>query len=150
MAKKVLRPLSFIVAIVAIVVIFFLTRFRSSAKYATVEIGNASVKAEIADTVDKQMKGLMSRDDLKENEGMLFIFNDYDYHAIWMMNMKFPIDIIWIKDGKVVDLYRDAQPCGLSCPTYFPKVTDNYILEVKSGFAERHNIGIGDSVKIKQ
>jgi uncharacterized membrane protein (UPF0127 family) len=148
MAKKVLKPLSIVVAIVAIMLIFVISKFKTTARLSEVEIGNATVKAEIADTMAKQMQGLMFRDGLGKNEGMLFVFGGRDYHGIWMMNMSFPIDIVWINDGKVVDIYKGAQPCGLSCPVYTARGVDNYILEVNSGFVEKHGIKIGDSVKI--
>ena len=148
MARKIFRPMTVLVAVVAILIILVISKFRSTAKYTTVEIGSTKVKAEIAGTMAKQMQGLMFRQGIKENDGMLFVFDDYDYHSIWMMNMNFSIDIIWIKDGKIVDIYKNAQPCGISCPTYVPRSMDNYVLEVNSGFVEKHGIEVGDNVKI--
>ena len=114
------------------------------------EIGGTVIKVEIADTMEKQVRGLMFRENLGENEGMLFVFGREDFQGIWMMNMSFPIDIIWIdSNNKIVDIAKEAQPCRLNCPTYIPKERAKYVLEVNSEFAEKHTIKIGDKVNIK-
>ena len=70
-----------------------------------------------------------------------------------MLNMKFPIDILWLDDsGKVVDIKENAKPCSsmFSCPTYRPKINSFYILELGAGRARRFNLKIGSKVVIKQ
>jgi len=150
MARKIFKPLAILFALVTILAVLIISKSKNSTKYATVEIGNATVDAEIADTMAKQMRGLMFRQTMKEDEGMLFAFGKDDYYGIWMMNMSFPIDIIWIADDKVVDIAKDAQPCKMLCPTYVPKEKASYVLEVNSGFSEKHGIEIGTSVKFSQ
>ena len=112
-----------IIIVVGIVIILIFLYFkRTPTKYTNVKIGNASIKAEIADTSLKKIKGLMFRKQLQKDQGMLFVFNYDNYHGIWMMNMSFPIDIIWIdNEKKVVDVVRNAQPCLIACKTYSPK-----------------------------
>ena len=110
-------------------------------KYTTVKIGNTKIKAEIADTSLKKIKGLMFRKNLPENEGMLFTFDKEDYHGIWMINMNFPIDIIWInKDKRVVDLAKNIRPSRLNFSTHKPKEKVFYVLEVNANFIERHGV----------
>ena len=148
MAKKIFKPLAILFGIITILVIFILGKPKST-KYTNVEIGGTVIKVEIADTMEKQVRGLMFRENLGENEGMLFVFGREDFQGIWMMNMSFPIDIIWIDSGNnIVDVVKKAQPCRLDCPTHVPKERAKYVLEVNSGFAEKHGIKIGDTVDI--
>ena len=127
--------------IVLLIIIYFK---KSPTKYTTVKIKDTEIRAEIADTFTKRTKGLMFRKSLPENEGMLFVFDNEDYHSFWMMNMSIPIDIIWINEKKeVVDILQNVQPCGLSCSSYKPKEKAMYVLEVSVNFTDRHNIEIG-------
>lgn len=135
------------VIFLAIILIKYITQ---PSKRVEVKIGSTVVKAEVADTFAKQVKGLMFHQNLKENEGMLFIFGKEAHYEIWMMNMSFPIDIIWINNGKVVDIKKDAQPCLLSCESYRPKDLAKYVLEVNSNFTDRHNVKIGTKVELGQ
>jgi len=122
---------------------------RSEAKYAKVVISDTEVRSEIADTPLKQMKGLMFRKSLPENEGMLFIFDEEDYYGFWMMNTSIPLDIIWInKDMEIVHIEKNVQPCGILCPIYKSKEKAIYILEVNAGFVKKHGIEVGHFVEI--
>jgi uncharacterized membrane protein (UPF0127 family) len=93
-------------------------------------------------------EGLMNMDYLRENTGMLFIFEADDRHAFWMRNMSFAIDIIWIDSSlKVVDITREALPCREKlCPSYSSSVPAKYVLEVPAGFAKKNLIKIGSKV----
>ena len=139
--------LIFLSGLAIVLLIIFLSK-KSQSKYTNVKIGSTEVKAEIADTHLKRVKGLMFKKELPENEGMIFISGSEGHHGIWMMNMSFPIDIIWIsKDMKVVDIVKDAQPCGLICPIHTPKEKALYILEVNSNFTQKHKIEIGSTLE---
>jgi hypothetical protein len=133
--------------VIFLLIIFFLKK--SPVKYTNVKIGKTEIKAEIADTLITKTKGLMFRKSLPENEGMLFIFDEEAYHSFWMMNMSFPIDIIWInKEKKVIDITKDAQPCKIICSTiYRPKEKAMYVLEVNANFTDEHGIKIGTSLE---
>lgn len=128
-----------------IIVLFIILYFKKSpTKYTTVKIEDTEIRAEIADTFTERAKGLMFRKTLSEEEGMLFVFNNEDYHGFWMMNMSFPIDIIWINEEKeVVDIVKNVPSCRFSCTSYKPKGKAMYVLEVSANFTERHDIGIG-------
>jgi uncharacterized membrane protein (UPF0127 family) len=135
--------------LIVIPILLLLKLTPNEAQYKTVKISNASVRAEIADTQSKMIEGLMSKKTLPDNEGMLFIFNDESRHGIWMMNMNFPIDIIWIdKDLKIIDIAEDAQPCKFNCPIYKPDSKALYVLEVNSGFVSKNKLQTGDSIRI--
>lgn len=90
----------------------------------------------------------MYRSSLGQDNGMLFIFKEEDYHGFWMKNMEFPLDIVWIgPDKKIVDIYHRAIPCREStCNIILPKYPAIFVLELNSGFAKDHNINIGDKV----
>jgi len=92
----------------------------------------------------------MFKKSLPEDEGMLFVFDEEGYHGFWMMNMSFPIDIIWINnEKKVVDIVKNAQPCKFSCPSYKPKEKAMYVLEVNANFTEEHGIRIGSYIEFE-
>jgi uncharacterized protein len=102
----------------------------------------------LAVTNDQQIKGLSVKDHLKENEGMLFVYEQPTRQGFWMKDMKFPIDIIWLdNDGTVVYIKNNLQPCttifAFLCPTYIPDKDSLYVLETGSGFSEKHSIKIG-------
>ena len=112
-------------------------------KYKKINIGKASIRAEVADSFFKKVKGLMFRKSLRKNKGMLLVFSREDYHPIWMFGMRFPIDIIWIDERmRVVNIVENSKPC-LFCKTYFPKKKAKYVLEVNAGFVEKYKIRIG-------
>lgn len=141
-----MKILLLIIVILALVLVYFV--FRSKTTFKKVTIGKVEIEAEVADTLPKQIRGLMFRKSLPEKSGMLFLFNSDDYYGIWMMNMSFPIDIIWINsEHKIVDIVKDAPPCGIICQTYHPKEKARYVLEVNAGFTDKYTIKVGDSVK---
>lgn len=137
----------FLLLVVVILIMLYFV-FQSKPATRKVTIGSTEIEAEVADTLPKQIKGLMFRKSLPDKSGMLFLFGSDDYHGIWMMNMSFPIDIIWIgSEHKIVDIVKDAQPCGMVCKTYQPKEKARFVLEVNAGFTEKYSIKIGDFVK---
>lgn len=110
------------------------------------------VAAEVARDPYTQAIGLSGRSGLARFAGMLFVFEEPDYYGIWMKGMRFPIDILWIKDGVVVDLEETVLPPadGVSdwaLPVYRPDVKADFVLEVNAGFSKAHNIAIGSSAK---
>ena len=77
-----------------------------------ITINGFELTADLALTNEQKEKGLSVKDELKENEAMLFIFEESAKHSFWMKDMKFPIDIIWLdSDGEVVHIEQNLQPC---------------------------------------
>lgn len=101
---------------------------------------------QIADTSFERMRGLSNRSRLSLNEGMLFIFPRSDYHGIWMKDMRFPIDIIWLdRIMTIVDLKENITPDTF--PTvFYPQKVAKHVLEVNAGFAAKHALKIGDTL----
>lgn len=121
--------------------------------FTRVEFSNISIAAELADTPAKRIKGLSGTQLLAESDGMLFVMDSPGYVGIWMKDMKFPIDIMWIANGKVVDMKENVRAplsgANLNMlPIYRPIVPSGFVLEVNAGFSRRHAIHIGDRVNI--
>jgi len=100
------------------------------------------------DDID-QAFGLMFHDSLKNDQGMLFIFDQPGYYDFWMKNMKFSLDIIWIDENeKIIHIEHSAHPCveDEPCSTYKPQKKAVYVLEISAGDAKKHSFDIGDRV----
>ncbi|MGB3921718.1 MAG: DUF192 domain-containing protein [Minisyncoccia bacterium] len=128
-------------------VVIFLKNPKITEEEGSLVIGGTEVKVEIADTDLERSQGLSGREGLLPNHGMLFVFDAPGYHAFWMKDMKFPIDIIWINaDSKVVWIEKNLSP--ETYPNLFrPKEPAKYVLEVPAGFAEEHGVVIGSVVQ---
>ncbi len=101
---------------------------------------------DIADTSALREQGLSGRSELKENEGMLFVFPEDGVYTFWMKDMSFSIDMIWIsKSGTVVHVENAATPRSYP-ETFGPDVPARYVLEVSAGFSEAHGVSVGDVV----
>ena len=116
-------------------------------KIQYVKIAGVTLKVELALTSGTQEKGLSGKNNLEENEGMLFIFNHTDKYPFWMKDMNFPIDIIWIgEDLRVVYIKKNALPESYP-ETFTPSQNARYVLEVFSSFSEKNNLKEGDKVE---
>lgn len=119
--------------------------------YARVEFPRVSIAAEVAADSESRRLGLSGRDALADKTGMLFLFDHADRWGIWMKGMRFSIDIVWIKNGAVVDIQEDASAPASDVAdsflqVYRPDVSADIVLEVKSGFVQSYHIRIGDPV----
>jgi len=154
MQKKMIIAASAIAAVaIAIALIPLITTRSSNPPIPTygeyevrkITIDNVMLNVEIADDSEKIQRGLMYRDMLPENQGMLFIFDEERKYQFWMMNMKINLDMIWLdSNGKVVYIVEDAAPCidsaHTSQCTYNPDEPAKYVLELNSGFVKKHGI----------
>jgi uncharacterized protein len=118
-------------------------------KKPTVTINDQVFNLEIAKTdVGKQI-GLSAKEKLDENAGMLFPFETPSYYSFWMKDMKFPIDIIFIKDSRIVTIHKNAKPPANpndSPPIYNPTEPADTVLEINAGLSEKYNFKEGDVV----
>lgn len=115
---------------------------------ATVAQGSvrASVKVEIASTDAQRQQGLMNRQSLDEDAGMLFTFPNNVNIGFWMKNTYIPLDIAYIDaSGKVLEVHQ-AKP--LDETVLYPKQPFRYALEVNQGWFERHGVGVGAAVTL--
>lgn len=107
-------------------------------------IGETSVTIEIADNDLERMHGLSGVVSMPKNHGVFFIFDESDYHGIWMKEMNFSIDIIWLNEfSEVVHIEKNISP--ETFPNVFrPSKPATYVLEFNSGFVSRNSIKLGD------
>lgn len=131
------------------VVITFKKEGQLSIKKATNDSIIKSIDIEIADDAYQTQTGMMYRDSMKDNQGMLFIFPDAQYHSFYMKNTKIPLDIIYIgADKKIVSIQKNAKPFDeTSLPSNAPA---QYVLELNAGLSDRWNIEVGDFIEFKK
>ncbi len=148
---QVLAPITIAAIIVGIAGIISLP---SDVKLEQVEFPRGMVKlddivleVQIADTDPRRARGLMFQEQLPFDQGMLFVFEDEGKRSIWMLNMQFFLDIIWINDdGKVVHIEKNVPPCKtavetVTCPSYKGGNRNaKYVLEVTTGFVDKNKI----------
>ena len=121
------------------------SRFHTQ-KYAV--IGDSVIELEIVTSAGDRARGLSGRSNLPNNTGMWFVFNSDDYHGIWMKDMNFSIDIIWVDSFmKIVHIEENVSPD--TYPHVFkPNITSRYVLEVPAGYVQRSGIKISDQIDL--
>ena len=103
------------------------------------------IDLEIADNDYERQLGLMNRKEMRENEGMLFIFLRQDYQSFWMRNTLISLDMIFVNDQKkIVTIHKNTKILSeTSYPSSEPAL---YVIEVLAGFTDKHNIQVGDKI----
>ena len=113
--------------------------FKGSASIATFDI-------EIVEEHADRARGLMFRERMEDHQGMLFIFDEIDYHSFWMQNTYLPLDMIFIDSRfRIVHIEENTIPFSEEIIT--PETPALYVLETKAGIARKLNLSLGDTVK---
>lgn len=118
----------------------------ATARTPWVELAGNRYTIEVADDDAERARGLMFRDALASDHGMLFIHDREEPQAYWMKNTKIPLDILYFDDSrKLVGQQRDVPPCSLgdACPPYPSKAPARYVLELNAGEASRLKLSDG-------
>lgn len=106
--------------------------------------------AEVMRNEKDMYRGMMFRDELKPNRGMLFIHGSEGPYKYWMYQVRIPLDIIWLSSSRrVVEIAANAQPCKTNandCPQYGGNAPAQFILELPGGAAGKHGLKTGDVV----
>lgn len=125
------------------------TQFSEVDRTRIVAPNGVELTATLVQSVGDRAMGLSNRDSLAYNEGMLFVFSDDEKHGIWMKDMRFSIDIIWLDEkGEVVSIETNASP--ESYPKVFrPTSPARYVLEVNAGWAQQNNIDVKTKLNLK-
>ena len=122
---------------------------RKSDKVKYIIAGKTKIPVYLADTEEKRIKGLGGLTSMPQGYGMFFIFDHSDFLSIWMKDMIFPIDIIWIdEDFKIVYIEKNISP------DTFPKIFTSlvkarFVLELNVGFSNVYNLNIGEKLIFK-
>lgn len=111
-------------------------------------IGTEKFTVEIADTGEKQMRGLMFRKYVADDYGMLFVHDEEGYRSMWMKNCFVNLDLIFLNRHKqVVDMHINVPPCEREpCESYAARIPAQYVLELRGNRAKELGIKIGDTV----
>ena len=130
-------------------IIFFIFNKEKSQTLRKLKIDGTTINVEIAANHNQKRRGLSERNYLPEKQGMLFAHDEPQIINIWMKDMRFAIDIIWIDENfKIIYIAADVQPDS------FPKIFSSprpaqYVLEVNAGFAKKNNIKIDDKIELQ-
>ncbi len=113
-------------------------------------IGSTTVAASVADTLPERIQGLSNTPYLPENVVKLFAFGSLGSHSIWMKDMQYAIDIIWIaEDGAIVHIEGDVKP--ETYPESFSSpIPAWYVVVANAGFVAQHGIKIGDELVVNR
>lgn len=120
----------------------------NSGKILKLTIASQILSVEVADTRELQTQGLSGRESLEQNSGMYFVFPDKTKRTIWMKDMKFPLDVIWLRDGSVVEITENLIPSGRNLPIITSREGVDAFLEIEAGFAKRNQVRVGQKVSL--
>jgi uncharacterized protein len=109
-------------------------------------------RLELARTPQEQAQGLMFRESLLPNTGMLFLFDAAGVHSFWMKNTMIPLDMIWMDEaGRVVFVSADTPPCKADpCPNYGPEAPAARVLEIAGGLAKKEKVTVGSVIRFEE
>lgn len=140
-----MKKLKLIITLVIILSVSLLTLLTKPSPSNICFQSSSCFDIEIAQTPETRSQGLMFRESLPQNQGMLFIFPKSEIYSFWMKNTLIPLDIIWISENlEIIDI-TTLSPCIEDpCPSYTPKAQAKYVLEINANLAQQQNIKIGD------
>jgi len=149
--KKVLIAIG--IAFLALSFILVLNKLNRNVLYEELSLWIEDEKAlvlEVSDNLLERQRGLSFRESLAIDAGMLFVFEKPDKHGIWMKDMNFSLDIIWLDENfKVVNFKKDVSPDTF--PTAFtPSSPALYVIETNTGFVDRFSIKIGEILDVRK
>lgn len=115
-----------------------------------VELNGQRYQVELAMDEPSRVRGLMFRDQLPEQQGMLFVFPTQERQAFWMKNTRIPLDIIYFDASlALVSVAANASPCKTGpCPAYPSKGPARFVLELNAGHAQRLGLKPGDKLEL--
>ena len=115
-------------------------------KILPINVAGIELEVELATTFEEQSLGLMYRDKLEENGGMLFVYPRENVLSFWMKDTRMPLSIAFIKaDGRIIHI-ESMKPYSLD--THVSKEKAKYALEMNEGWFRIHNVREGDTVKM--
>ena len=117
---------------------------------AQATVADYVIELEVARTESQKAMGLMYRTSLADNRGMLFLFEPSQTVNFWMKNVRIPLDMLFLRDGKVKAIAASVPPCNINpCPTYGSQTAVNQVIELRGGRASELGLKVGETVKIQ-
>lgn len=133
--------------------VFSLQVFAVDFSKKTITVGGKTLVVEVAETPAQHERGLMYRDTLGENEGMLFVFKNEETRFFWMKNTMIDLSIGYFnKDGELIDIQEMKSGKGITdtmLPSYPSSLPAKYALEMNKGWFAKNKIKVGSKLKIK-
>lgn len=121
----------------------------------TIKLDSKMLDVQIAETDAQRTRGLMFQNELPDDQGMIFVFSQEQVVPIWMLNMQFPLDIIWFDaNGNVIHIEKNVPPCKSALETATCTVQNadgkkaKYVLEVTGGFTDKFQITENSKMQI--
>ncbi len=112
----------------------------------TMTIGQKEVQASIAKSWPDRIKGLSDTPYLPDNIVKIFVFDSVGFHSIWMKDMNYSIDIIWVDESKkIVHIVEGASPDSYP-EAFIPEIPAKYVIETAANFVSENRIMVGDDV----
>jgi len=165
MFKQIILPILAVIAFIVVVGILvqkssslglsgFSVPQPTAAPEKTITIDTTKINVQIADTAGKRTVGLSGATSLKEDGGMLFVFETKGVTPLfWMKDMLIPLDFIWIGNGKIMQIDKNIPIPSPGTPdnnlkTYSAGAPIDYILEVNAGFSDANNLKVGSTVDL--
>jgi hypothetical protein len=110
-----------------------------------VMIAGHRVAVDIASTPEQRRQGLSGRPSLAPDTGLVLAWDHPAQVSIWMPDMNFPIDVVFVRENYVLAVFPDEPPCvpGEPCPTFGPTIPVDFVLEVPAGSAKAWGVKIG-------
>lgn len=139
------------VLLVASIFVWFQTQDTEAprASYDTLELRDALVRIEVVTTPEERQRGLSGRARLEEGTGMFFVFPNSDYMGIWMPDMLFSIDVLWLDETlRVAYIVENMSPQSYP-KIFYPTKPARFILEVPAGFVRAHGMKVGDQARLQ-
>lgn len=126
----------------------YISNFQGKSEEKTfVTINNKKIFLDVANNDEKRATGLMYRENLPENNGMIFLFDKVDKYNFWMKNVKIPLDMIFIYNNKIVKIYNNVPICKNDpCEIYPSDYKIDSVIELKGGFCKKYDVKPGMSV----
>ncbi len=113
--------------------------------------GGQKIRAEVMARGEDMMRGMMFRDSLAPDRGMLFVHTQPGAYTYWMYQVKIPLDILWLStERQIVEISADTPPCktrASECPSYGGHATSRYVLELAGGMAQKYGLKVGDTLE---
>lgn len=108
------------------------------------------ITVEIAQTPESREQGLSGRETIGEGiDGMALVFDEPQVISIWMKDMQFPLDLLWIKNGVIMDMEEQVPaPSSNVFPRYTFEESVDMVLEIPAGFVKEHGIDVGQEVDV--
>lgn len=131
-----------------VLLVFGVGLMQAQVRVIPLRIGPHKFNIEVADTYEKRALGLMHRESIADDSGMILVFSQLDHHSIWMKNCLVSMDLLFINQYKqIVKIYHNVPPCKKApCESYTVNIPVLYVLELRANRAKELNIKEGDSV----